>query len=290
MNIKTNFVNDLNNKLNLNPNFDDIRNKINVFQYIKEENNNTSLLSLVKTNKTYKIAGLSALAVVLSLGVVLPIALSDYSGSDISGSEQPMKYPHIFDIYSVRQQNYFANFKVLEIEETLYYKKDNVDKKYLVVKCEVVEDFYKVLESNQIVYVPFEVYNVDFDIDLLHEWLLNLDSLCICSTIDYKSGNEEFDFSFWNNLIGEKDGSNLKVDIPLKSVSFDIVNTIPIYDGKVDVDTICDMSGGNFSGSWLLHSFIDNQYIKQGMDKDTLFENLRCLYYDQLEERNNNES
>ena len=23
-------------------------------------------------------------------------------------------------------------------------------------------------------------YNVDFDIDLLHEWLLNLDSLCIC--------------------------------------------------------------------------------------------------------------
>ena len=55
MNIKTNFVNDLNNKLNLNPNFDDIRNKINVFQYIKEENKNTNLFNLVKNNKTYKI-------------------------------------------------------------------------------------------------------------------------------------------------------------------------------------------------------------------------------------------
>ena len=30
---KNQFINDLNNKLNLNPNFDDIRNKINVFQY-----------------------------------------------------------------------------------------------------------------------------------------------------------------------------------------------------------------------------------------------------------------
>ena len=192
-----------------------------------------------------------------------------------------MNYPHIFDIYSVRQQNYFANFKVIEIEESLYYKKDKVDNKYLVVKCEVVEDFYKVLESNQIVYVPFKVYNADFDIELLREWLLNLDSLCICSTIDYDSGNEGFDFSFWNNLISEKDGSNLEVDIPLKGVSFDIVNTIPIYDGKVDVDTICDMSGGNFSGSWLLHLFVGNQYIKLGMDKDTLFENLRSLYQDQ---------
>ena len=284
MKIKLNFINDLNNKLNLNPNFDDIRNKINVTQYIKEENNNTNLLSLFKTNKTYKIAGLSALAVVLSLGVILPIALSDYNWGDISGSEQPMKYPHVFDIYSVKQKNYFANFKVIEIQENLYYKKDNVDKKYLVVKCEVVEDFYKVLESNQIVYVPFEVYNADFDIDLLREWLLNLDSLCICSTIDYDSGNEGFDFSFWSNLISEKDGSNLEVDIPLKGVSFDIVNTIPIYDGKVDVDTICDMSGGHFSGSRLLHLFVDNQYIKQGMDKETLFENLRCLYYDQLED------
>ena len=43
MNIKTQFINDLNNKLNLNPNFDDIKNKINVFQYIKEENKNTNL-------------------------------------------------------------------------------------------------------------------------------------------------------------------------------------------------------------------------------------------------------
>ena len=174
MNIKTQFINDLNNKLNLNPNFDDIRTKINVFQYIKKENNNTSLLSLVKTNKTYKIAGLSALAVVLSLGVVLPIALSDYRGGDISGNVSGDQTIQLVDVYTLfyisdsRNTFSFSNLKVLEIEESLYYDKLNADTKLMIVKCEVVEDFYKEFDEKTVIFIPFDV-EID-NIKDIKEW------------------------------------------------------------------------------------------------------------------------
>ena len=290
MNFKTQFINDLNNRMDININFDDIKSKINVSQYIQEKNKKITMFELVKSNKTYKIAGLSALAIVLSLGIVLPIALSNYDGGGYGDTSTgaPMKYPHIFTIYGAYENHFFANVKVLKIEESLYVNKENVDRKYLVVKCEVVEDFYNVLENKQIVYIPFKLYDANFDINSLKEWLLTLESLCVYSSIDNSYG--ELDFSFTNNLISEKDGKSLKVNIPIESTSFDIHNTIPLFEGKVDVDTIRNLSDGHFCGSWLLHLFVDNQYIKQGMDKDTLFENLRSLYNDQLEGRNNNKS
>ena len=283
MNIKTQFINDLNNKLNLNPNFDDIKNRINVTQYIKEENKNTNLFNLVKTNKTYKIAGLSALAVVLSLGVVLPIALSDYSGGDISGNVSGDQTIQLVDVYNLfyisdsRNIFSFSNLKVLEIEESLYYDKQNANTKFMVVKCEVVEDFYKEFDEKTVIFIPFVVDSDNiYDIK---EWLLQVDSLCAHLYVK----NVPVD-----RYINEKTGESMSFDIPIIPITFDFTHTIPIYNGKVDLETIDKIINYGSHYHKLTPNYTD--YIEHGMDKELLFENLRRLYYEQLEERDNNEN
>ena len=281
MNIKTNFVNDLNNKLNLNPNFDDIRNKINVFQYIKEENKNTNLFNLVKTNKTYKIAGLSALAVVLSLGVVLPIALSDYNEGDnsgnVSGGSNIMpEFYSLYDIGGPTDPIIFSNLKVLDTDESLYHSKTNKDLKFFVVRCEVVEDFYKELEEKTIVHIPIIVYGkfLNIDVALLKEWLLKLDSICV-----YGSLLNDLHYDY---LINENDSKTFIADNILSPIHFDSRNIIPILDGIVDYESMRNVSPYS-------SEYTKFEYFNQDMEVEVLFDNLRRLYQEQIE-RNNYEN
>ena len=79
----------------------------------------------------------------------------------------------------------------------------------------------------------------------------------------------------------------MSFDIPIIPISFDFTHTIPIYNGKVDLETIDKIINYGSHYHKLTPNYTD--YIEHGMDKELLFENLRRLYYEQLEERDNND-
>ena len=114
-----------------------------------------------------------------------------------------------------------------------------------------------------------------FEKSELDNWFLSQDSFCI----NFKAID-----GFRNNYINETTGKYLHTDTLVTTCDLSHLDTIAINNGKVDIDTMDQLSGYEFGGYHLAKTFIDyTKYIQQGMEAKTLFENLRQLYNDSKE-------
>lgn len=290
MNFKTHFTDNLNNKVPFDPSYENIKDRINGSQYINNEK--ASFRKSVKANKIYKIAGITSLAVILSLGIGLPLALSN------NGGKLPFKSVDIYTVYGyyADQASGFVNAKVLEVDKSLYLEYLEHNGKYdtyCIVKCEVIEDFYNALDEGSIIYIPFQINSGDelnFELQTLTEWFYKQDSLCVYLHIASTSSSLSFYKSSFQ-LISKNTNEVFNVDIPIYGVHLGYNNLIPIYSGKVDfdiinsitLDTPYDLPYVNRKGKHYYRHDYYEEYIQPGMEADVLFENLRRLYQKQLE-------
>ena len=275
MNFKSKITSFINIKIDYKVDYDDIKCKIDARKYVKVKEKN-NLFTKIKENKRYRVTAISVLASLLCAGIVIPFVIDK-----TTVPPKPSKLPDIYNIYSIGIQqspNSFANLKLLEIDES-YYVKEGTDRKYIYVKFEVIEDFYQELLEKEQVSILFDV-NLGltpsskkyFEKAELDNWLLSQDSFCI----NFKA----FD-GFRNNYINETTGKYLHTDTLVTTCDLSHLDTIAINNGKVDLDTIDQLSGNELGGYHLVKSFIDyTKYIQQGMEAETLFENLRQLYID----------
>lgn len=290
MNFKTHFTDNLNNKVPFNPSYENIKDRINGSQYINNEK--ASFRKSVKTNKIYKIAGITSLAVILSLGIGLPLALSN------NGGKLPFKSVDIYTVYGYYsdQSSGFVNAKVLEVDKSLYLEYLEHNGKYdtyCIVKCEVIEDFYNVLDEGSIIYIPFQINIGDelyFELQTLTEWFFKQDSLCVYLNIASTSSSLSFYKSSFQ-LISKNTNEVFNVDIPIYGAYIGYNNLIPIFDGKVDFDSINSITlDSQYHLPYVIHDgkyyykyYYYEEYIQPGMEADVLFVNLRRLYQKQLE-------
>lgn len=303
MNFKTQFVNSLNNQIQFNPIYENIKNRIDILKYVNNEK--VSLLNKIKTNKIYKIAGLASLTVILSLVIGLPMALLNNNGGDIgdslNGDKIPFKGVDVYSLYGYYYQSRsFANVKVLEVDESLYldYLEHNGKyDTYCIIKGEVIDDFYNVLDEGSIIYIPFQINygdELNFELQTLTEWFFKQDSLCVYLNIASTSSSlTVYKSSF--QLINENTNEVLNMNVPIYGVHLGYNNLIPIYSGKVDfdiinsitLDTPYDLPYVNRKGKHYYRHDYYEEYIQPGMEADVLFENLRRLYQKQLEIKQN---
>lgn len=278
MNFKSKFTSFINKKIDYKVDYEDIKCKIDARKYVKVKGKN-NFFTKIKENKRYRVTAISVLASLLCAGIVIPFVIDK-----ITVPPQPSMLPDIYKIYSIGNQqnpNSFANLKLLEIDES-YYVKEGTDYKYIYVKFEVIEDFYKVLPEKEKISILFSVKlgltpssKRYFEKSELDNWLLSQDSFCI----NFKAID-----GFRNNYINETTGKYLHTDTLVTTCDLSHLDTIAINNGKVDIDTMDQLSGYEFGGYHLVKSFIDyTKYIQQGMEAETLFENLRQLYIDSKE-------
>ena len=278
MNFKSKFTSFINKKIDYKVDYEDIKCKIDARKYVKVKEKN-NLFTKIKENKRYRVTAISVLASLLCAGIVIPFVIDK-----TTVPPQPSMLPDIYKIYSIGNQqspNSFANLKLLEIDEA-YYIKEQTDNKYIYVRFEVIEDFYKVLPEKEKISILFSVKlgltpssKRYFEKDELDCWFLSQDSFCI----NFKA----FD-GFRNNYINETTGKYLHTDTLVTTCDLSHLDTIAINNGKVDIDTMDQLSGYEFGGYHLAKTFIDyTKYIQQGMEAETLFENLRQLYIDSKE-------
>ena len=140
---------------------------------------------LCETSKNFKVIFLSVLLFFTVLIVVIPLSLMNNNKNRNTG----FRVMDIYELYSIGRTS-FSNVEILEIDSSLYYCKYNENTKYIIVKCEVIEDFYKEFNKGTRINIPFCVSNLEdlsVEIDQIKEWFYSMDSLCIYMSISYLS-------------------------------------------------------------------------------------------------------
>lgn len=283
MNFKNQFINHLNNKIQINFSYDDIKHKIDVNKYINNEKKN--LLNLFKTNKKYKIAGLTALSVLLVLGVGLPVALANEQSSQpsIDYSDNPF-FPadSIFDLY---RDDYFPLLKVKNVSPIYYYFKEGYphpnenDEKVILSEFEVVGNDYGQLTLGTTIYIPFKTQGIKSGnnaINLVSNWLYSLDYICV--NFDMAGSN----CWFWNI---EKTEWFVYENTCLPCF-LTYENTIPIIDGKVNFDSLNPYTNEYSTNEDRHRNYYDyDEYIYEGMPLEELLSTISLITNYNLQRR-----
>lgn len=279
MNFKSKFTSFINKKIEYKVDYEDIKCKIDARKYVKVKEKN-NFFAKIKENKRYRVTAISVLASLLCAGIVIPFTINENIDGPMP-SEKPSKLPSIYSLYPIGTQqspDSFANLKLLEIDES-YYVEEGTDRKYIYVKFEVIEDFYQVLPEKELVSFLFHVKigltpnsKKYFEKDELDNWLLSQDSFCI----SFAAGDKMREV-FINEITGE----HLHINTLFSYARLYFIDTVAIYNGKVDFETIDQLSENQLDDYSTAKSFIDYaKYIQHGMEAETLFENLRQLYVD----------
>ena len=229
---------------------------------------------LCETSKNFKVIFLSVLLFFTVLIVVIPLSLMNNNKNRNTG----FRVMDIYELYSIGRTS-FSNVEILEIDSSLYYCKYNENTKYIIVKCEVIEDFYKEFNKGTRINIPFCVSNLEdlsVEIDQIKEWFYSMDSLCIYMSISYLSDK----ISNSGIYINEKTEVPLINEINIGELSLFSDDYIPIIKEKVDFDTKNKLFNTGYPYEYRTKY---REYIKNDMEENVLFENLRKLYIEQLE-------
>lgn len=229
---------------------------------------------LCETSKNFKVIFLSVLLFLTVLIVVIPLSLMNNNKNRNTG----FRVMDIYELYSIGRTS-FSNVEILEIDSSLYYCKYNENTKYIIVKCEVIEDFYKEFNKGTTINIPFCVSNLEdlsVEIDQIKEWFYSMDSLCIYMSISYLSDK----ISNSGIYINEKTEVPLINEINIGELSLFSDDYIPIIKEKVDFDTKNKLFNTGYPYEYRTKY---REYIKNDMEENVLFENLRKLYIEQLE-------
>ena len=141
------------------------------------------------------------------------------------------------------------------------------------------EDFYKEFNKGTRINIPFCVSNLEdlsVEIDQIKEWFYSMDSLCIYMSISYLSDK----ISNSGIYINEKTEVPLINEINIGELSLFSDDYIPIIKEKVDFDTKNKLFNTGYPYEYRTKY---REYIKNDMEENVLFENLRKLYTEQLE-------
>lgn len=229
---------------------------------------------LCETSKNFKVIFLSVLLFLTVLIVVIPLSLMNNNKNRNTG----FRVMDIYELYSIGRTS-FSNVEILEIDSSLYYCKYNENTKYIIVKCEVIEDFYKEFNKGTTINIPFCVSNLEdlsVEIDQIKEWFYSMDSLCIYMSISYLSDT----ITNSGIYINEKTEVPLINEINIGELSLFSDDYIPIIKEKVDFDTKNKLFNTGYPYEYRTKY---REYIKNDMEENVLFENLRKLYIEQLE-------
>lgn len=229
---------------------------------------------LHETSKNFKVIFLSVLVFLTILIVVIPLSLMNNNKNRNTGFD----VMDIYELYSIGRTS-FSNVEILEIDSSLYYCKYNENTKYIIVKCEVIEDFYKEFNKGTTINIPFCVSNLEdlsVEIDQIKEWFYSMDSLCIYMSISYLSDT----ITNSGIYINENTEVPLINEINIGELSLFSDDYIPIIKEKVDFDTKNKLFNTGYPYEYRTKY---REYIKNDMEENVLFENLRKLYIEQLE-------
>lgn len=229
---------------------------------------------LCETSKNFKVIFLSVLLFLTVLIVVIPLSLMNNNKNRNTG----FRVMDIYELYSIGRTS-FSNVEILEIDSSLYYCKYNENTKYIIVKCEVIEDFYKEFNKGTTINIPFCVSNLEdlsVEIDQIKEWFYSMDSLCIYMSISYLSDK----ITNSGIYINEKTEVPLINEINIGELSLFSDDYIPIIKEKVNFDTKNKLFNTGYPYEYRTKY---REYIKNDMEENVLFENLRKLYIEQLE-------
>lgn len=215
-----------------------------------------------------KIAGGIALAIVISLGVGLPLALhNEQNYTDVPSDNPTWEADSIKELYTLEQ---FPLVKVKNILSYYSFERKYYDvprriyepsEKFLVVECEVIYDAYNNLTEGNIIYIPFSRCNEETN--LIIQWLQSVDYLCVNLEVN------EYAYLYNGSEIYEP--GNV-----CEPCHINYLSTIPIVDGKVSLQTICSAIDNSYSS--IKFSYWDyGNYIEDGMSLEELLDNLGML-------------
>ncbi|MGM9636663.1 MAG: hypothetical protein ACI3YK_01610 [Eubacteriales bacterium] len=215
------------------------------------------------------------------------------SENDPGGTTEMQRIP-MKNLYGYFETDSFAKLKIDGIDEGLYAlvpapynNSDTNNKRYFILKCTVVEDYYDNIESgtsvNLLIGVPERTIDNDegrlyeeLDPQIVFDFILQYEYVFAC----FSEPRENDLLSFETNDVVRMQYSRIPT-----LLSYHI---LPISDGKVDVNSL-----KAFGDEWNIRYIPDRMYddevqnfLQDGTDEDIFAENIRKYKETSIEQKN----
>ncbi len=200
------------------------------------------------------------------------------NGNDKTGKQEYyIPQDKMFDVYSNWQYSSFAKLRILSSDKDIYYKEYHETIDCIIYKCEVVEDYYGILEAGESVDLVVGIasyvgVNLNFDEKEVRDIL---DSEYILAYMTEPCEQKYICFEDYSIHDGKMYS---ETDIKYK--------VFPIREGKLDVASVDNLhaNGGiDASGVDKLYENIPSfsKYLRQGMTEEEIKESISKLDIDQ---------